>query len=1027
MRRDALASAAARWRTLAGERGLLDLSNDPLEGGRRFYRYGSANGPRGAESGKQRHRRSQINLDGPDEPEPTVADARAGADDGELQGGPRCVGITLSYLEAVHALARDVADECDLGPRVTTEELMRGVVLPALSRLSKRSSLISVVPPRFKGPAQWVVSHAWPGAFDDLVEAVSRDLAPPPAPTKPPLPRGFKDRVTLWIDLFCVDLYHPPPDCPSMAADWVPPVLHALPACSKGLVLAVDARLCFLTWLPCLYEVFWAVQTHGVATVRMALPRGLRVADVAALHDAVAAGVDFSKGDAGSGAERTRVLSDLRRKCGMQRSAAVVDECLRAALHVKLRWRTAAWGQAMFATLALRGPNLLLLQLMLLTIPELRDSDKSIEEMRRIFMCYDNDGSGELDQEEFIGFLRSADYTQAEAEAAFREVNTDGEGGVSIDEFEAWWRDQTAPKDGDGESLPRLSHGALMANLESLAAFMARSGEAELAEHLREVHAQRRDEAPAAALLTAPPPRANLVSAVDTVIQRLDGGELAVAAKHLHRMLLANTELLSVDVADLPLPDAGLQAGGPRALPDLLTTYLDVALDLLRCQGTAHAHQIHFLETSAAELRAGGTTGCGRGGLFEVAPGRRSLAGDRSLVRQLVHVTHAGSVALTRAVLKDTQVAISQLTASNKTSRPCTPAAATQLPGGAMAQQPRATLSMSNLAMEQVPLLSDLRAKLHSRGGMSAAAPLQPTISTSQPRTSIAGVRGAPVGLKCSTSHSTATGSSTALSWATAGGASTATCARTNLQTDPKSPRRSSTRITVDLPFLRMNTDGGGSGLWSPRRAPSTPRSNTSAPSPSMAAVADTRLSFSEVTGVERSYMSMGELPTEKSLSQGHTVCNVPSFTSDDSDEDPGVGSLWGSRRIKPHVPVIERLSLSRCGTPRDRERRQSVGNLTLSSLAPSLCCGPTSEGLLHMTQALSRIQESSGKHAAAARECRSPREIDGNASECDTPRRRSSGFARSSRSNLGGASDGLGSPRIRTTAVTRISTGRMA
>ena len=53
---------------------------------------------------------------------------------------------------------------------------------------------------------------------------------------------------------------------------------------------------------------------------------------------------------------------------------------------------------------------------------------------------YDTDGSGELDEGEFVQVLVSAGWDQAEALDVFFEVNSDGEGGVGLEEFEAWWK-----------------------------------------------------------------------------------------------------------------------------------------------------------------------------------------------------------------------------------------------------------------------------------------------------------------------------------------------------------------------------------------------------------------------------------------------------------------------------------------------------------------------------------------------------------------------------------------------------------
>ena len=74
-----------------------------------------------------------------------------------------------------------------------------------------------------------------------------------------------------------------------------------------------------------------------------------------------------------------------------------------------------------------------------------------------LFRRADEDGSGELDAEEFREALAQFGFEDKdEQDAMFREIDADGGGTVSWDEFLRWWRgeDDWEPEDeqeGEGE------------------------------------------------------------------------------------------------------------------------------------------------------------------------------------------------------------------------------------------------------------------------------------------------------------------------------------------------------------------------------------------------------------------------------------------------------------------------------------------------------------------------------------------------------------------------------------------------
>ncbi|KAG1669057.1 hypothetical protein FOA52_003975 [Chlamydomonas sp. UWO 241] len=589
-------------------------------------------------------------------------------------------------------------------------------MLPALREASERSRLFDLVPPVFLGPPAWYVSHAWAGSFIGLVDALSSDLAPEPGPTEPPMPEGFKDGVYVAIDLFAVNLYA----SQGAPADAAAAGCALLGACSTGLVLVVDVGLASLQRLWCLYEVFWAAQ-HGMggAVVRVALPRACQIEDVVGLHEALCAGLDLTKAECARDKDATHLLSELRHKRGMQRSNMLVTEALRCALHSKLRWRASVWGWAMFAVLNLRGDDHLPLQQLLASWAELGDNEASLKEVRLIFQAYDEDGSGELDEKEFIEVLMKGGYSEAEAVMAFVEVNTDGEGGVSMEEYEVWWREQAGNTE---RTEPTLT--ALLGNLDALAAYMDRLGMTTFAAHFRAAAAGMAVEKAAAGpraaareALSAPAPRGGLVAALDDVFERMDDDRRG-AAKVMYRLLLSNCELLATDTdaAHVPPPESAPHSA--VSLADKLRMYMEIAHAMLLPHAATLPQQRETLHEVAAELRKFVAS---NGTAEKNSKSRRSLAGNRALLRQTMQAMYGENVVMSPRAIRETQMAISQMVAANKVSGTGRPSV---VPLGSAADV-LAQSKMQKFATERLPTLSEVRERLYKAdsGGLSGLQP----------------------------------------------------------------------------------------------------------------------------------------------------------------------------------------------------------------------------------------------------------------------------------------------------------------
>ncbi|KAG1652401.1 hypothetical protein FOA52_004581, partial [Chlamydomonas sp. UWO 241] len=413
-----------------------------------------------------------------------------------------------------------------------------------------------------------------------------------------------------------IDLFSPS----ASASDAPASVCALLGSCPKGLVLVVDAGLASLQRLWCLYEVFWAVQHgKGSAYVRVALPGDTPIEGVVSIQGALTAGLDLAKAECARDKDKSHLLSELRRKSGMQRSNALVTEALGSALFSKLRWRSSVWGWAMYAVLNLRGADHLPLNQLIASVLEL---DEEEQEMR-LLQSYD--------EKSFIKMLEAGGFSHSEALTKF----TDADGHVSQEKFGQWCRGQRGSKE---EQTKRAAptHTALLANLASFACYLDRLGMGNFAEHFRGAAADMAADkaagrAAAREALSAPAPSGGLAAALDDVMERCDRDDQRGAVQVMYRLLLSNGGLLATDTDEASIPPPELSSQSAVGIADTLRLYMEAAHAMLAAHASTHSRHIEYLADTAAELNAfvasNGATGP------DVAH-QRSLAGNRTLLRQ---------------------------------------------------------------------------------------------------------------------------------------------------------------------------------------------------------------------------------------------------------------------------------------------------------------------------------------------------------------------------------------------------------
>jgi len=73
-------------------------------------------------------------------------------------------------------------------------------------------------------------------------------------------------------------------------------------------------------------------------------------------------------------------------------------------------------------------------------LPKTKPDQELMDEVEEIFQIYDDDHSGTLDEEEFVfAMSETARYSEEDAKKMFVEIDVDGSGEVSFEEFQVWF------------------------------------------------------------------------------------------------------------------------------------------------------------------------------------------------------------------------------------------------------------------------------------------------------------------------------------------------------------------------------------------------------------------------------------------------------------------------------------------------------------------------------------------------------------------------------------------------------------
>ena len=99
--------------------------------------------------------------------------------------------------------------------------------------------------------------------------------------------------------------------------------------------------------------------------------------------------------------------------------------------------------------------------------------------------CTVKHNSGELDEEELICVLTDVGFETSEAQAIYQQVNSDGEGGVSLEEFEDWFMKNQRQTNQRLKVPIVMNYKSLEDNIEKLIVVLAREKLFEHEDHFK--------------------------------------------------------------------------------------------------------------------------------------------------------------------------------------------------------------------------------------------------------------------------------------------------------------------------------------------------------------------------------------------------------------------------------------------------------------------------------------------------------------------------------------------------------------
>ncbi|GAX85778.1 hypothetical protein CEUSTIGMA_g13193.t1 [Chlamydomonas eustigma] len=458
-------------------------------------------------------------------------------------------------------------------------------------------------------------------------------------------------RAFLWIDWLCMVQHHEPGYCgPDLNV-----IKSAIVACSHGIVMVMDPKLCIMSRLWCLYEVWTAFYHCSVVHVLPVFPKDFTIQDMISF-ESMCRNLNLSvQASCSKTQDKAIILSDIKTSAGLKRMQdGLKDGLLLTANRAALK-QSGLKVKATYCGLLLSNGEYCRLQ-------QVRNMERAtyyeVKDMERA-TCY-----------EVKDMERATCYEVKDMErATYYEINSDGKGGVSLPEFEAWFLASEKTKRKAKKKPVAMTYKSLLQNVERLVDVISKEAElGDLCMFFNSRLAEMRRVVPMHSGIQRPLPPAVLQGdwrnrLIDKVAWQIHTNKLKSAACLMNQLLLRNVDLLDLPTEKIKTLGQHLNQGQAELKLGLASAL--VAFASMINWNPEDEQTAAFLRKCGQEISAT-VTGCKKSSFFNGSKQVQFENEKFEIVRSMIKLKYGQLQPVQKILLVEAEISLGQWLANRK-------------------------------------------------------------------------------------------------------------------------------------------------------------------------------------------------------------------------------------------------------------------------------------------------------------------------------------------------------------------------
>ncbi|GAX86020.1 hypothetical protein CEUSTIGMA_g13435.t1 [Chlamydomonas eustigma] len=325
--------------------------------------------------------------------------------------------------------------------------------------------------------------------------------------------------------------------------------------------------------------------------------------------------------------------------------------------------------KATYCGLLLSNGEYCRLQQVLHSMSDLEESSQMLRDMRSIFDMYDKDKSGELEEAEFVAVMVNVGFDVEQARATYYEINSDGEGGVSLPEFEAWFLASEKTKRKAKKKPVAMTYKSLLQNVERLVDVISKEAElGDLCMFFNSRLAEMRRVVPMHSGIQRPhlPPavlQGDWRNLIDKVAWQIHTNKLKSAECLMNQLLLRNVDLLDLPTEKIKTLGQHLNQGQAELKLGLASAL--VAFASMIYWNPEDEQTAAFLRKCGQEISAT-VTGCNKSSFFNGSKQVQFENEKFEIVRSMIKLKYGQLQPVQKILLVEAEISLGQWLANRK-------------------------------------------------------------------------------------------------------------------------------------------------------------------------------------------------------------------------------------------------------------------------------------------------------------------------------------------------------------------------